>query len=501
MKKPYFKKDDSKKKSFRKSSKNDFRDNRSRNSFSKKLSSKDRFYEKDNNERSKRSFSRSSDSRNKFSSRSSSIKSSGKFSKNSSDNFSARPYRKKELGERKNNTENSNYKKYDRSGLRERSGNRFFSRDSSNNSSNNYSKKTSEFSGRNNFRERNDGKKRGEYGRKNNFPRNNNDRSKRNFGENSRREYRKGFQKRDNSGFEKRNKIGGDKKDYSNPVLRDKNKFSKNFSDKKLAKKEENKRYYKKTDDNYLSKRFKRDYKDDVSHKPKSPLIRLNKYLYEKNICSRREGDKFIKQGLISVNGKKAIIGQKINPIKDNIRISDSVKKEIKNKIVVALYKPKGYVSENPQDNEKDVSQLLPFTEKLSALGRLDKNSSGLLLLTNDGKIVNQLLNPDFNHEKEYLVKVDRRISTNFIKKMKEGVDIGGYVTKKARAKKLSEDTFTLVLTEGKNHQIKKMTNALGYTVRELKRTRFNNIKLGNLKSGKYRVIEGKEYLRLVGKF
>jgi 23S rRNA pseudouridine2604 synthase len=143
----------------------------------------------------------------------------------------------------------------------------------------------------------------------------------------------------------------------------------------------------------------------------------------------------------------------------------------------------------------------LPFTEKLSALGRLDKNSTGLLLLTNDGKIVNNLLNPEFNHEKEYLVTVDRRISSNFIKKMKEGVDIGGYVTKKARAKKLKDDTFSLVLTEGKNHQIKKMTNALGYTVRQLKRTRFNNIKLGDLKSGKYRIIEGKEYLKLIGKF
>ena len=304
--------------------------------------------------------------------------------------------------------------------------------------------------------------------------------------------------------FDKNNSKDSFRKDKKDSLK----SFNKNDSfknNKKISNKQrtknDRKKYFNKSDSNYLSKRFKRNFQDDISHKPKSPLIRLNKFLYEKNICSRREADVFIKQGLIFVNNKKAIIGQKINPIKDKIKISDIVKKELKNKIVVALNKPKGFVSENPTKNEREASSLLPFTEKLSAVGRLDKNSTGLLLLTNDGKIVNKLLNPKFNHEKEYIVEVDKKISPIFLKKMKEGVDIGGYITKRAKIKKLTDKTFKLTLTEGKNHQIKKMTNKLGYTVRNLKRTKFNTISLKNLAVGKYRVIEGKEYLKLMGKF
>jgi len=324
---------------------------------------------------------------------------------------------------------------------------------------------------------------------KNNSKNNLNSSSKKNIGS-------KKFDSNSSKGSFKRDKKDNLKSFDKNDSFKNNKKIS-----SKRRTKDNRKKYFNKSDSNYLSKRFKRDFQDDISHKPKSPLIRLNKFLYEKNICSRREADIFIKQGLISVNKKKAIIGQKIDPIKDKVKISDIVKKELKNKIVVALNKPKGFVSENPTKNEREASSLLPFTEKLSAVGRLDKNSTGLLLLTNDGKIVNKLLNPKFNHEKEYIVEVDKKISPIFLKKMKEGVDIGGYITKKAKIKKITDVTFKLTLTEGKNHQIKKMTNKLGYTVRNLNRTKFNTISLKNLAVGKYRIIEGKEYLKLMGKF
>ncbi|MCK5589007.1 MAG: rRNA pseudouridine synthase [Candidatus Pacebacteria bacterium] len=226
-------------------------------------------------------------------------------------------------------------------------------------------------------------------------------------------------------------------------------------------------------------------------------LIRINRYLYLKNICSRREADRLIEKGLIFVNGKKAKLGQKISE-NDNVDIKKEALQKLKNKIIIILNKPKNYVSANPQGNEKEANNLLPFSEKLSPVGRLDKNSHGLLLLTNDGRIVNKLLNPDFDHDKEYIVKVDKRITPTFLNQIKNGVNIEGYITKKTKIKKIDSKTFSLILTEGKKHQIKRMCQALGYTVIDLQRTRILNLKLNNLEIGKYRKIEGKEYLNFM---
>ena len=226
-------------------------------------------------------------------------------------------------------------------------------------------------------------------------------------------------------------------------------------------------------------------------------LIRINRYLYLKNICSRREADRLIEKGLIFVNGKKAKLGQKISE-NDNVDIKEEALQKLKNKIIIILNKPKNYVSANPQGNEKEANNLLPFSEKLSPVGRLDKNSHGLLLLTNDGRIVNKLLNPDFDHDKEYIVKVDKRITPTFLNQIKNGVNIEGYITKKTKIKKIDSKTFSLILTEGKKHQIKRMCQSLGYTVIDLQRTRILNLKLNNLEIGKYRKIEGKEYLNFM---
>ncbi len=223
-------------------------------------------------------------------------------------------------------------------------------------------------------------------------------------------------------------------------------------------------------------------------------LTRINKYLYEHNICSRREADRLIEKGLILINNKKAVLGQKISDT-DKVVVDKEILKKLKNKITIILNKPKGYVSANPQNEEKEANDLLPFSEKLSPIGRLDKNSHGLLLLTNDGLIVNKLLNPNFNHDKEYIIKVNKRITPDFLKKMSSGVNIEGYLTKKAKIKKIDSKSFSLILTEGKKHQIKRMCQALGYTVEDLQRVRILNLKLNNLPIGKYRKLEGKEYI------
>jgi len=226
-------------------------------------------------------------------------------------------------------------------------------------------------------------------------------------------------------------------------------------------------------------------------------LTRINKYLYQKNICSRREADRLIEKGLISINGKKALLGQKVSE-KDKVDIKEEALEKLKNKVIVILNKPKNYVSANPQENEKEATDLLPFSEKLSPVGRLDKNSHGLLILTNDGRIVNKLLNPEFSHDKEYKVKVDKRITPDFLKAMKNGVNIEGYVTKKAKLKKIDTTSFSLILTEGKKHQIKRMCQSLGYTVMDLQRTRILNLRLNDLSVGKFRKVEGTEYLKFM---
>jgi len=212
--------------------------------------------------------------------------------------------------------------------------------------------------------------------------------------------------------------------------------------------------------------------------------IRLNKFLYQKNICSRREADRLIQEGLILVNGKKAVLGQKVSK-KDEIKILDKAKKKLNSKITILFNKPIGVVSHNPQKGEKEVNDFLPFKEKLSPVGRLDKNSHGLMILTNDGKIVDKILNPNNEHEKEYIVKVDKKIKNFFLKKMSQGVDIGNYFTKPAKIKKIDDFSFKIILTEGKKHQIRRMVDALGYQVRDLKRIRIMNFKLGDLKEGK----------------
>lgn len=223
--------------------------------------------------------------------------------------------------------------------------------------------------------------------------------------------------------------------------------------------------------------------------------IRLNRYLFLQKICSRREADRLIEQGQVLVNGKKAVLGQKIEK-SDTVTLAKQAKKKTEKKLYIALHKPVGYVSHNPQAGEKAVDTLVKdIPVKLSPLGRLDKASRGLMILSNDGTIVDALLNPKYEHEKEYEVTVDKRITKEFLEQMRNGVNIEGYTTKPTQIHKTETNRFRLILTEGKKHQIRRMCAALGYQVQDLKRIRMQNIVLGSLRPGKYHEITGLELL------
>ena len=204
--------------------------------------------------------------------------------------------------------------------------------------------------------------------------------------------------------------------------------------------------------------------------------MRINKYLALKKISTRRGADELIKNKKVFINGKLALLGSKVDE-KDKVEVRGYTPEAC---VYFAYNKPAGIETSSPQ-------------AELFSIGRLDKNSHGLLILTNDGRITDQLLNPKYVHEKEYLVKTKEKLRSNFKQKMEAGVNIEGYMTKKCSVKILNENTFRIVLTEGKKHQIRRMCSALFQEVADLKRERIMNIKLGNLKPNATREIRGEE--------
>lgn len=221
--------------------------------------------------------------------------------------------------------------------------------------------------------------------------------------------------------------------------------------------------------------------------------MRLNKYLAHQGTASRRESDTLIEQGLVLVNGKKAVMGQKVERT-DVV----TLKGDTKEKKYLAYYKGRGIITHSPSPGEVDIATRLKDDYSITdvhPIGRLDKDSEGLLILTNDGRITAPLLDPEANHEKEYEVTVDKPVNGFFLKQLEHGVNIEGYTTKSSTATKhpKSQLKFTLILTEGKKHQIRRMCAALGYQVQDLKRVRIANIELGNIKPNQYRVLKGEE--------
>jgi 23S rRNA pseudouridine2604 synthase len=222
-------------------------------------------------------------------------------------------------------------------------------------------------------------------------------------------------------------------------------------------------------------------------------LIRLNKYLSEIGYCSRRAGDKLIESGRVFINGEAAELGQKIS-INDEIKVDDNVlEAKKKKKIYLALNKPIGIVCTTDTRVEKDnIIDFINYPERIFPIGRLDKPSSGLILLTNDGDIVNKILRTEHNHEKEYLVKVDKPLSQTIIDRMSKGVPILDTTTKDCKIKKTGSNEFKIILTQGLNRQIRRMCEYFNYKVVSLERTRIMNIEL-DLPSGEYRELTKKE--------
>jgi len=221
--------------------------------------------------------------------------------------------------------------------------------------------------------------------------------------------------------------------------------------------------------------------------------IRLNKYLAHTGVASRREADELIANGKVQINGAKAVMGQ---PVNDGDKVS--VLGKTKAKSYYAYYKGRGVITHSPSEGEVDIATRLANDYGLThvaPIGRLDKDSEGLMILSNDGRITGPMLDPESGKEKEYDVLVDKNLSSMFKRAMEAGVDIEGYRTKPASimANPKNEKRFNLVLKEGKKHQIRRMCAALGYQIQTLKRVRIMNIELGKLKPNQYRKLAGDE--------
>ncbi len=207
--------------------------------------------------------------------------------------------------------------------------------------------------------------------------------------------------------------------------------------------------------------------------------MRINKYLALKQYSTRRGADELIQKGLVFINGKRAVLGSKVNEA-DKVEVKKNKNEPEKVHAYYAYNKPIGIETNSPR-------------EDLFPLGRLDKASHGLLILTNDGRITDRLLNPKYIHEKEYVVKTLNKLRSSFKNKMEAGVNIEDYKTKKCKVVIVNDFTFRIILTEGKKHQIRRMCSALFQEVADLKRVRIMNIKLGKMKPKEIRKIEGAE--------
>jgi len=221
--------------------------------------------------------------------------------------------------------------------------------------------------------------------------------------------------------------------------------------------------------------------------------IRINKYLSLQNYCSRREADGLIEAGLVKINGRIAVLGDKVSE-NDKVEVSQSVKDRASKLKYYAYHKPAEIVTHTPEEGQYGIREIFPVKDKtIFPVGRLDKSSRGLIILTNDGRITGKLLGPEMNREKEYMVRVDKKINGFFLNKLSFGLDLGDFVTKPCQARQTGADEFSIILTEGKKHQIRRMCDALGFVVKDLQRIRIMNIGLKDLKPNKYREIKGKE--------
>ena len=231
----------------------------------------------------------------------------------------------------------------------------------------------------------------------------------------------------------------------------------------------------------------------------KTEQIRLNKYLAECGVCSRRDADRLIEQCRVTVNGKIAAMGTKVSE-QDEVAVNGKPLKKQERKVVLALYKPVGVTcTERDRHAQKTLNEMVKYPVRVTYAGRLDKDSEGLLLLTNDGDLIDAMMRGANRHEKEYVVKVTREVTEEFLEKLAAGVYIKelAQTTRPCQVEMLGKYTFRIILTQGLNRQIRRMCAAFGVEVKSLKRVRVMNIMLGNLKPGAFKEITGEELERL----
>lgn len=225
--------------------------------------------------------------------------------------------------------------------------------------------------------------------------------------------------------------------------------------------------------------------------------IRLNKYIASSGLCSRREADTLIENGKVTINGQIAPQGSKVKD-GDIVEISGRKITPDDSMVYIAFNKPLGITCTTDNRDPSNIIDYIGYKERIFPVGRLDKNSSGLILLTNDGSIVNKLLRAENGHEKEYVVTVNRPFDRNFIKQMVSGVPVLGQLTLPCKVYQVNDKTFRIILHQGLNRQIRRMCEYLGYRVTRLKRIRFMNINLGDLESGKWRMLTADEKKELL---
>ncbi len=226
--------------------------------------------------------------------------------------------------------------------------------------------------------------------------------------------------------------------------------------------------------------------------KDKEESISLNKYISSTGICSRREADRWIEAGRVKINGTVAMKGNRVGE-KDQVFVDGHPLQARPKRVYLAFNKPPGITCTTDPKDKDNIIDYINFPQRIFPIGRLDKASSGLILLTNDGDIVNKILRHENQHEKEYVVTVDRPITSKFLKRMQNGVPILDTVTKKCTLQQLNKTTFKIILTQGLNRQIRRMCEYLGYNVRTLKRIRIMHLDLGQLKVGKWRKLSAAE--------
>ena len=224
--------------------------------------------------------------------------------------------------------------------------------------------------------------------------------------------------------------------------------------------------------------------------------MRINKFISETGFCSRREADKLVESGRVTINGVVAELGSQAEH-QDDVRIDGRRIGEKKQHVYIALNKPVGITCTTELHVRGNIVDFIGHEERIFPIGRLDKDSEGLILLTNDGDIVNPILRSEGRHEKEYIVTVDKPVTPAFLQGMSAGVKVLGSLTLPCEVVRLSDRVFRIILTEGRNRQIRRMCEAFGYHVRRLKRVRVMNIKLGELGLGKWRDLTNVEQTEL----